>query len=154
LTRLDSHANRNAELDHIDARVAEIQRRKAVAEIPLTSRIPAAGALVVWTRRAWAWLATVWYVRPLVQQQNVVNELVSDVLTRLAMLERNLSVEGAENMWRSRASIESSLETERLFMQVSKDLARLERRVRELERSRHERDVDQPGTAASPRHDE
>jgi hypothetical protein len=55
---------------------------------------------------------------------------------------------------RSRASIESSLETERLLIQVNKDLARLERRVRELERFRQSGDGASAKIAPSPRRDE
>jgi hypothetical protein len=154
LSRLDSHADRSSDLDLIDSRVAEMRGRKAIVEIPLTSRIPVAGAFVVASRRLWGWLGTVWYVRPLLQQQNILNELFSDTLTRLATLERKISVEVAENTLRSRASIESALETERLLIQVNKDLARLERRVRELERFRQSGDGDSAKIAPSPRRDE
>jgi hypothetical protein len=141
-------------LDQIDSHVAELRRRKTVVEISLTSRIPAAGSLVVAIRRFFGWLATVWFVRPLYQQQNVVNDLVLDTLTHLATFERTISNHLAEDTVSSHALVESTVQTERLLAQLNRELARLERRIRDLERLRPSVGVDQTEIVTVPRLDE
>jgi hypothetical protein len=54
-----------------------------IEEQPFRSRLPLIGGLVVWIRETWNSVATKWYVRPLIQQQNAVNRRLSDELDAL-----------------------------------------------------------------------
>ena len=44
-----------------------------ISEQPFRSSKPVIGPLIVWVRNAWLNVATKWYVRALIQQQNEVN---------------------------------------------------------------------------------
>lgn len=60
----------------------EVLREKArVEERPFTSQTPLIGPLIVWVRSLWNSVATKWYVRPMLAQQNQFNRQVIDVLT-------------------------------------------------------------------------
>ncbi len=50
--------------------------KSQVRERPFTSTTPIIGPLLVRFREAWNSVATKWYVRPLLQQQNSFNQLV------------------------------------------------------------------------------
>ncbi|MCB8978089.1 MAG: hypothetical protein H6657_11760 [Ardenticatenaceae bacterium] len=50
--------------------------KSQVRERPFTSNTPLVGPLLVRFREAWNSIATKWYVRPLLQQQNSFNQIV------------------------------------------------------------------------------
>ncbi len=54
--------------------------KSEVQERPFTSHSPLIGPLIAWVRTQWNNVATKWYVRPLLQQQNVYNQLVAQTL--------------------------------------------------------------------------
>lgn len=54
--------------------------KSQVRERPFTSDTPLIGPLLVRFREAWNSVATKWYVRPLLQQQNSFNQLVASQL--------------------------------------------------------------------------
>lgn len=62
-------------MDAVDQLLAQMEARKALAEIPFRSRLPLIGGLVAWLRTQVNRLSTQWYVRPLLQQQNELNAL-------------------------------------------------------------------------------
>ncbi len=96
------------DLDGLRDDVAEIQARHVVSEQPFTSVVPVLGPLIVGVRTAWNWIATKWYVLPIVKQQNDFNGSVArswndllnylkyvvffarDVSRRLDLLERSV----------------------------------------------------------------
>lgn len=51
-------------------------KKSQVRERPFTSTTPIIGPLLVRFREVWNSVATKWYVRPLLQQQNSFNQLV------------------------------------------------------------------------------
>ena len=54
--------------------------RWEVQEIPFTSSVPIFGPIVVFVRNSWNSVATKWYVRRIVQQQNQYNRLLADLV--------------------------------------------------------------------------
>ncbi len=53
-----------------------------VEERPFTSNTPVIGSLIVRFRQFWNNLSTTWYVRPLVQQQNHINQELVQLLAQ------------------------------------------------------------------------
>ena len=64
-----------------------IRARAILHEHRFSSSAPVIGPLIAWLRERWNSIATKWYVRPLIQQQNEFNLLVVE---RLANLEIRL----------------------------------------------------------------
>jgi hypothetical protein len=58
----------------LSALLAAAREKAVVREQPFTSRAPVVGGLIVLARRAWNWMSTVWWVRPLTAQQNAFNQ--------------------------------------------------------------------------------
>jgi hypothetical protein len=61
----------------------ELQANWQVQERPFVSHIPIVGPLIVGLREMWNSVSTKWYVRPLLHQQNRVNQLAVVLLDRL-----------------------------------------------------------------------
>jgi hypothetical protein len=61
----------------------ELQANWQVQERPFVSHVPVVGSLIVGLREMWNSVSTKWYVRPLLHQQNRVNQLVLVLLDRL-----------------------------------------------------------------------
>ena len=51
-----------------------LAQRATVVEQPFSSSKPIFGSLIVWLRTMWNNVATKWFVRPLIQQQNEFNQ--------------------------------------------------------------------------------
>lgn len=65
-----------------------------IEERPFTSSTPVIGSLIVRFRQFWNNISTTWYVRPLVQQQNEINQELVHLLVivqRLAQTSEELS---------------------------------------------------------------
>jgi hypothetical protein len=62
-----------------------------VQERPFTSNAPLIGPLIVRLRRFWNNLSTTWYVRPLLQQQNEFNHLLTRYLDDLTAIDAELN---------------------------------------------------------------
>lgn len=58
-------------------------KQGVVEERPFTSQIPLIAPLIVRLREAWNSIATKWYVRPLLAQQNQFNQLLAQRLNDL-----------------------------------------------------------------------
>jgi GT2 family glycosyltransferase len=65
-----------------------LEEMQTVHERPFTSRVPVLGRLFVAFRSLWNGVATKWYVRPLVQQQNAFN---TQVVSRLQAHSRDVA---------------------------------------------------------------
>ncbi len=66
-----------------------------VHEQPFRSRLPVVGRLVVWIREKWNSVATKWYVRPLIEQQNEINRRLAGELEQVreeALVVQNILV--------------------------------------------------------------
>jgi GT2 family glycosyltransferase len=59
-------------------------RNQTIHEVPFTSQVPVLGKLIVAVRSLWNSVATKWYVRPMIQQQNIFNAQVANYLGLLS----------------------------------------------------------------------
>lgn len=57
-----------------------LKERQQILEQPFVSTAPIVGPLIVWIRTQWNDIATRWYVRPLLQQQNEFNQRLVNAL--------------------------------------------------------------------------
>ncbi len=72
-----------------ETRLETLRREVTVEERPFTSQTPVIGPLIVWFRSAWNSVATKWYMRPLIQQQNRANlRLVDEIGQQNARVDR------------------------------------------------------------------
>lgn len=62
---------------------AKLEAGREIREPPFASRVPIVGGLIVALRRLWSSVAVRWYVRPLIQQQNIFNAQVVGYLKAL-----------------------------------------------------------------------
>lgn len=62
----------------------ELLAQEPLHETPFTSSAPLVGPLIVAVRRAWNWMSTKWYVRPIVQQQAAINAQLVALLNEMA----------------------------------------------------------------------
>jgi hypothetical protein len=96
-------------------------------EHPFTSRLPVVGPLVAHFRECWNSVSTKWYVRPLLYQQNRVNQLVLVWLDkfyhRLVGYEQRLDEQD-----------ERLIEQDRDTTALAREVGELRARVRQLER--------------------
>jgi len=67
-----------------------LETRWEVKERPFASHTPLLGPLIARLRRLWNDVATTWYVRPLLQQQNEFNHLLVQYLRRLEEVDEEL----------------------------------------------------------------
>jgi hypothetical protein len=63
-----------------------------IQEVPFQSRLPVLGRIVVWIRETWNSVATKWYVRPLIEQQNAINRKFANDLDGLEGVREELLV--------------------------------------------------------------
>jgi hypothetical protein len=63
-----------------DDRQQRLRALQAIHEMPFRSQLPVLGSVIVRLRTLWNDVATRWYVRPLVEQQNTFNQAVVDAL--------------------------------------------------------------------------
>jgi len=78
-------------------RLLEELEGRGLVEAPFRSNVPLVGGVIAWFRERWNGVATRWYVRPLLQQQNEVNALwlrifrihLEAVQAQLSMLEQD-----------------------------------------------------------------
>jgi glycosyltransferase involved in cell wall biosynthesis len=68
----------------IDRELAILTATQTIHEPAFESSAPVIGRLIVITRRAWNWMSTKWYVRPIVAQQNRINRQSTAVMSALA----------------------------------------------------------------------
>lgn len=96
-------------------RVDNLRARSRLAEPGFASGAPIVGPLVIRVRRAWNWMSTKWYVRPIAEQQTEFNVLAAEALRELTrsleVLEARLSeIEVANNEAQdARRSLEARL---------------------------------------------
>ena len=61
-----------------------------VTERPFTSKVPVLGPLIVFIRERWNRVATKWYMRGLLEQQNRFNELVLELARRVSDIQAGI----------------------------------------------------------------
>jgi hypothetical protein len=109
-----------------DRILRELNRKQTVAEVPFVSSTPLVGSWIARLRQLWNWMSTMWYVRPLTQQQNEFNETIVNTFSELTKHLTELGIA-------SQLTLESSVENERTITRLNRELARLETRLRKLE---------------------
>ena len=65
--------------------LTQLQQKWQVEERPFQSNTAVVAPLIAWLRGAWNSIATKWYVRPIVQQQNEFNRLTVKQLEEIAV---------------------------------------------------------------------
>jgi len=100
-------------------------------EKPFTSRIPVLGPVIARFRELWNSVATRWYVRPLIEQQNEINRRLVD---EVALLQQMIS----EVTWEMISTLDrEATDARRLSAQavygLREDLSRLQARMEALE---------------------
>jgi glycogen synthase len=68
----------------LDRELAILTASQTVHETAFQSSAPVIGRVIVMTRRAWNWMSTNWYVRPIVAQQNRINRQATTVMSAMA----------------------------------------------------------------------
>ena len=67
----------NVEISSVEGREKDpLLEKSQVQERPFQSGAPLFGGLIAWLRTRWNNVATTWYVRPLLAQQNEFNRLI------------------------------------------------------------------------------
>ncbi len=115
------------------AELEELREKGTVVERPFASSTPLIGSLIVWLRTAWNNVAARWYVRPLLKQQNVFNQLAT---TELEIHLQRGSQQTQQLIEQDRAQMQLVHETAVLTAQVrqmNKLIADLEDRLAQLE---------------------
>ena len=88
-----------------------------IVEQPFSSAVPLFGPLIVWFRTMWNDVATKWYVRPMLNQQNDFNRLAVESIREIETY-----------------SYEFSLDQERELSHLRHDLAALQLQLSQLKR--------------------
>jgi ubiquinone biosynthesis protein UbiJ len=102
-----------------------------VAERPFTSPTPVIGPLIARFRSGWNSIATQWYVRPLLAQQNRFNRLVAE---RFGEQDGRLITQDRQQTQHSHDLAEVSA----LLTQLNRQLAELDDRLTQLEKEKRE----------------
>lgn len=76
-----------------------------VVEQPFSSNVPVFGPLIVWFRSRWNSVATRWYVRPMVDQQNEYNRQLVERLRDFESYTYELSAEQDRDLSRLRHDV-------------------------------------------------
>ena len=107
-----------------------LQERGQLTERPFRSSVPLLGPLIVRLRSVWISVATKWYVRPLIEQQNEFNALL---LQRLNDLEEQVMPQIIEQDREQTRLAREMAELGLQISQINRGLQGLEERLARLE---------------------
>jgi hypothetical protein len=125
----------------------ELHARAHIQEQPFTSDKPFIGRLIVRARETWNSVATRWYVRPMVHQQNLFNQTVIQILHELIELNSQL-----DEMNRHLTQVEEWLISgDKDLSTLARKLAEGEYRLRQWQRQATEGQISRSGEEG--RHD-
>ncbi len=130
---LGAHGRSRRCMDTQESHFEHLRQQAIVEEKPFESGAPLVGSLIVWVRRAWNSVATKWYVRPLLQQQNEVNQLLVDSLVEQAARSDEQAAQWAELDQAQTAALRNSAEITAQVRQLNQRLRGLEARLDALE---------------------
>ncbi|MFN2170985.1 MAG: hypothetical protein ACK2UF_06095 [Candidatus Promineifilaceae bacterium] len=94
-----------------------------IVEQPFSSKVPVFGPVIAWFRTKWNSVATKWYVRPMLEQQNDFNRLAVERLREFETISYEFSLEQEHELGRLRHDLAA------LHLQ----LTQLNRRLAELD---------------------
>lgn len=109
-----------------DTAISRLESRARLTEPRFSSAAPLLGPALVRLRRAWNWMSTKWYVRPIVQQQNAFNAAVVDAVSDLHA--QIAELEGKLETWEGTA-----VEVDRGVVGLTRDVALIESRLDRIE---------------------
>ena len=152
------------------ALIAKARQVGQVEPSEFKSGVPFAGPVVVRFRRAWNWMATKWYVLPIVQRQNRFNSLAADTLQTIAdrseeqaasyqrtirdarreFVELRMRVDTAEAMTRELSSSVSEIRLETLELGISSSERMVVQLTREMALVRARLAIDQARPESPP----
>jgi len=101
-----------------------------VFERPFHSDKPLIGGIIIWLRQLWNSVATQWYVRPLLEQQNEINR---QLVLELARVREEVSVEQAIASALDQEQADLRRQTTETLLSLTEELHELRRRVEQLE---------------------
>jgi GT2 family glycosyltransferase len=113
-----------------ESALTQLASKAVIEEVPFRSAVPLAGRLVAWLRERWLNVATRWYVRPLLAQQNRFNQEFAGRLLEQA----------------ARLHVQHKAQADQLV-----ELAEVAARLAEMERSLRRLEARQAKAASSPR---
>lgn len=110
-----------------------------IREPTFKSDVPILGRFFAWFRRLWNSVATVWYVRPMLAQQNAVNARVVSELKSLALqldaLREETSVAESIVVRLDREQLDAQRTALRAIYALADEVAELREKVADLERA-------------------
>lgn len=131
-------------VDRLEGRLLDLHAKAHVKEQPFTSGAPVLGRLLVLVRETWNSVATKWYVRPMLHQQNLFNQAVLEAVQEILQAQRVLSqrleefdqrlVGGDQDLTLvARANAENDYRLRQLGERVKQERAALAERLSRLE---------------------
>ena len=110
-------------------------RRFVLEERPFTSNAPIIGALIARFRELWNNVATKWYVRPLLSQQNQINKQANNRLHHLESNFINMDREQSHLIHDISELTAQIVQTNQLLQSIDDRLAALEDNQAQISRS-------------------
>jgi uncharacterized coiled-coil DUF342 family protein len=107
----------------------KIQAQWRIEEHPFISHIPLLGPLIARFRQGWNNVATTWYVRPLLQQQNDFNRLLAQHLQEIANLYEEIDTYLTQNDRDVTALARQIAELSATMVRLENQLEKLEHRL-------------------------
>lgn len=123
-----------------DSDLDELRVAVTLREHRFRSHVPFFGPLIAWFRELWNSVSTKWYVRPLIQQQNEINQQLVAALAALVADLREIALRLQDHdEWliaqdrEQSAAIGDLSDTALRLVQANRRLAEVERRLAALE---------------------
>jgi len=107
-----------------------IEDRWVVVERPFRSDKLLIGGIIVWFRQLWNSVATQWYVRPLLEQQNEINR---QLILELARVREEASVEQTIASALDQEQADLRRQATGALLALTEELHELRQRVEQLE---------------------
>ncbi|HFQ93825.1 MAG TPA: hypothetical protein ENK32_07440 [Anaerolineae bacterium] len=87
----------------------QLMAQEPLREVQFTSPQPVVGPFIAAIRRAWNWMSTKWYVRPLIRQQNDINRQTGLLLNEMLQWQE-INARQIADLQKQVAALEAALE--------------------------------------------
>jgi hypothetical protein len=129
-----------------EQRFRELQASAHIRERPFVSHVPIVGRFIAFFREKWNSIAAKWYVRPMLHQQNIFNQVVvqtihevleaqADLNRYLELIEERMVSSDRDVTLMARKVAEGEYRARAWERQTAKERAALARRLAELEKT-------------------
>lgn len=129
----------SGEEEHLAQQLRELQAKAHIREQPFTSDKPIIGRLIVFIRETWNSVSTKWYVRPMLRQQNIFNQamtqMVHELHKRLEELDQLVIGSDRDVTLLARKVAEGEYQMRQWKRQATEERIVLARRLTELEKA-------------------